>query len=348
MRNVLIIGSGGIGNRHLRGFGATGRCRLAIVEPDPSRRQAALRRYDIRQGWADVSEVDLTGFDLAVICAPAHVHVPIGRACADAGVPFLMEKPLSVSVAGVQELIEVTERQGLVARVGYIRRCGPEVMALRAGIRAGRIGTLRMASVQCGQHFPKYRPDFRETYYARPEQGGGAILDGASHMFDLLLWLLGPVREVVAFYACLELPTTAVEDSALISLRFADGCMGRVDINQFQQPNEFRFEVAGTKGNLRIDDACLQFADDDSGDWEREEFMDGMDLPAAHEARFAMQANLMLDALDGKPCLLTTLAEARDNLIVALAAKESYASGRIVKIESTPRADGPAQHTQGR
>ena len=61
------------------------------------------------------------------------------------------------------------------ARVGYVRRVAEEVVALRQQILGGKIGTLRLAYLNSSQEFPKYRPDFQRTYYARPEMGGGAI-----------------------------------------------------------------------------------------------------------------------------------------------------------------------------
>jgi predicted dehydrogenase len=106
-----------------------------------------------------------------------------------------------------------------------------------------------------------------------------------------------------------------------------------VTINQFQKPNVSTFEFIGTAGNLMIEHSALKFADDDSGNWkEQHNYMDGLVPTEAHQARFTLQANAMLDALDGKPCWLATLEEARDNLRVALAAKQSWLEKRIVRL----------------
>jgi predicted dehydrogenase len=81
-----------------------------------------------------------------------------------------------------------------------------------------------------------------------------------------------------------------------------------------------------------LDMSVLKFADDDSGRWEARDFMEGLRPMEAHEARFRLQADLFLDAVEGKPCHLATLEEARDNLRVVLAAKESYATKRIIAL----------------
>ena len=333
MKRVLIIGSGGIGRRHLRGYAATGRASLAIVEPHPERRAEAEAMFALAGSYADLSKADLSSFDLAVICAPAHLHVPLMRQCAEAGLAFMVEKPLAVTMDGVDAALEAVNRAGILARVGYIRRIAPEVLALRQQIQDGKIGNLRLAYVNSSQEFPKYRPDFQRTYYARSEMGGGAILDAASHTFDMLIWLMGQPVAVSAMYDRLVLEGTETEDTCLVNICFESGAMANVTINQFQKPNINQASFIGTAGNLSLEHSVLSFADDDSGQWkDRHDFMDGLVPTEAHQARFTIQANAMLDAIEGKPCHLATLDEARQNLKIALAAKKSWQDRVIVSI----------------
>lgn len=333
MKRVLIIGSGGIGRRHLRGYAATGRAELAIVEPHPERRAEVEATFALSQSFADLDAADLSAFDLAVICAPAHLHVPLMIKCAKAGLPFMVEKPLSVTMEGVDEALEAVAKANVLARVGYIRRIAPELLAVREQIQAGKIGDLKLAYVNSSQDFPKYRPDFQRTYYARPEMGGGAILDAASHTFDMLIWLMGQPVAVGAMYDRLVLQGTETEDTCLVNICFASGAMANVTINQFQKPNISQASFIGTRGNLALEHSVLSFADDDSGNWkDRRDYMDGLIPTEAHQARFTLQANAMLDALEGKTCHLATLEEARQNLQIALAAKKSWQDRTIVSI----------------
>ena len=333
MRSVLIVGSGGIGRRHLKGYGLTGRARLAIVEPDAGRRAEAAQLFGITEAYERIEDADLSRFDLAVICAPANWHVAMIRICAEAGLSFLVEKPLSVTMDGVDEALALVRSRGVLARVGYVRRVADEVVALREQILTGKIGALKLAYLNSSQEFPKYRPDFQRTYYARPEMGGGAILDAASHLFDLLIWLMGKPTEVSCMFDRMVLEGTDTEDTCLVTIRFAGGAMATVTINQFQKPNIARFEFIGTKGNLELEHSVLSFSDDDSGiARESRNYMDGLVPTEAHQARFCMQADAMLDALDGKSCWLATLDDARDNLRVALAAKQSWLEKRIISL----------------
>lgn len=336
MRRVLIIGSGGIGRRHLTGYRETGRARLSIVEPDEARRAAAAAEFEPELAVATLDEADIEAHDLAVICTPAHHHVALMKTCAAARLPFLVEKPLAVTLDGVDAAIAAVERAGILARVGYIRRIAPEVRQLRKQINAGKIGPLKLAYLNASQDFPRYRPDYRDTYYSRPEMGGGAILDAASHSFDLLISVMGRPVTVGAMYDRLALEGSETEDTCIVSILFENGAMANLTINQFQKRNVAQSEFIGTRGNLRLDHATLSFADDDSGHWsESRDFMEGMVPMQAHQARFTIQANTMLDALDGKPDPLARLGEARTNLAVALAAKRSWIDRRFIDLEET-------------
>lgn len=332
--SVLLIGSGGIGKRHIRGYLRTGRANLDIVEPDTDRRDECLNTYDIRRGFAHIDEAPLGDYDAAVICSPAHTHVPLGLACARAGTPFFVEKPLSVSMDGVEELCAEVAHRGLPVRVGYVRRSSAGVKELHRRAVSGDIGELKLAYVNLSQDYRKYRPDYRDIYYAKEAMGGGAILDGASHAIDLLLWIFGPIAEVCSMHDRMVFDGVECEDTALMLFRFASGGFAQLALNQFQKPNVQVFEIIGTEGNLKLDMAELTRADDDSQTWHPVSIPDGGEVPTdpmeIHEARFALQANLFLDTVSGADTVLATLDEAKQNLKVALAAKESWRTRRFV------------------
>jgi len=333
MHKAIVIGAGGIGKRHALGLTETGRVALTLVEPDEGRRHNAATQFPAAVAHAGLEGADLGSHDLAVICTPAHLHVPMMQACIDAGVSFLVEKPLAVTMDGVDATIDNVRRSGVLARVGYIRRIGPELRTMREQIEAGKIGDLKLAYVNGSQEFPKYRPDYRTTYYSRPEMGGGAVLDAASHVFDMLIWTMGKPVTVGAMYDRLVLDGSETEDTCLVTIRFESGAMANVAINQFQKRNVFTTEFIGTRGNLQMDHSTLNFTDDDSGEWsESRDFMEGLVPTAAHQARFTLQANAMLDAVEGKPDVLATLDDARTNLAVALAAKQSWREKRFIDI----------------
>ena len=93
--NVLVIGTGSIGERHVRCFGRTGRATLGICEVNPTLRRQVADRYGIERAYANVDTALQDAWDAAVICTPANLHVPMARQLADSGISMLIEKPLS-------------------------------------------------------------------------------------------------------------------------------------------------------------------------------------------------------------------------------------------------------------
>ena len=307
---------------------------LSIIDPDSKKRNHAAKLFDITNSYGDICEADLTSFDLAVICAPAHTHLPLMTKCIAAALPFMVEKPLSVSMKGVHVVLEKVRAKNLLSRVGFTRRVADELQQLHRDIQAKKIGDLKLIYMNSSQEFPKYRPDFQSTYYARPEMGGGAILDAASHLFDMLIWIVGRPKNVSCMYDRLVLQGTQTEDTCLINVRFESGAMANIVINQFQKPNTNQQEFIGTTGNLMLDHSKLIYRNSDAATpAQTRDFMDGLAPMEAHQARFAMQANYMMDALEGEPCHLATLEDAELNLRLALSAKQSWDERRIIELD---------------
>ena len=150
----------------------------------------------------------------------------------------------------------------------------------------------------------------------------------------MLIWIAGKPKQVSCMYDRLVLQGTKTEDTCLINIRFESGAMANITINQFQKPNTNLQDFIGTTGNLTLEHSKLIYRNSDAAEpAESRDFMDGLVPMDAHQARFAMQANYMLDALEGSPCHLATLEEAHLNLRLALAAKQSWDERRIIELE---------------
>src|SRR5688500_1284934 len=117
---VLIVGTGSIGERHLRCFLATGRADVAFVESNPMLARTIADRYPGVAQHNDVDAAIAAGFDVAVIATPAPLHVPLAMRLADARVAVLIEKPLAVTLDGVEQLMQVVQERGVVAGVAYV------------------------------------------------------------------------------------------------------------------------------------------------------------------------------------------------------------------------------------
>mgnify|MGYP003299566960 FL=1 len=199
MKNVLIIGAGGIGRRHIKGYLSTNRTYLSIVEPDGEKINSIQKEFSIDKAYTNIEQANLDQFDLAVICSPANMHVDAMKICAQNKLSFMVEKPLSTSVEGVDEIIQLVKKNNLFARVGYTRRNSHVSRALKDQIDNKKVGDVKLVYINSSQEFPKYRPDYQTIYYAHPEMGGGAILDAATHMIDQLIWIIGKPKHCLLY-----------------------------------------------------------------------------------------------------------------------------------------------------
>ena len=83
------------------------------------------------------------------------------KECSINQLPFMVEKPLSTSMDGVDEVIDLVKKNNLFVRVGYTRRNSHEARALKDKIHNNKIGDVKLAYVNSSQEFPKYRPDYQ-------------------------------------------------------------------------------------------------------------------------------------------------------------------------------------------
>lgn len=322
---VLVVGAGSIGERHIRCFLATGLCEVAFVEIHEELRQTIANRYSAR-GLATIEEGIATGPDVAVIATPAHLHIEMATQLAEAGIHLLIEKPLSTSETGVKQLITMVREKNLVAGVAYVYRSHP-ILTDMCQMLWGRgllvLGSPVQIVVVSGQHFPTYRPAYRETYYRDRATGGGAIQDALTHLVNAGEWFVGPVTRLVADAAHQVLPGVDVEDTVHILTRHGN-VLGSYSLNQHQAPNETTITVVCERATVRLE------VHENRGRWmvvPGNQWDERVYPPLERDELFTRQANLFLDAVEGKQPPACSLQDGLQTLRVNLAALTSVETG---------------------
>lgn len=327
--NVLIVGGGSIGERHLRCFQQIG-CDVALCETSDARRQEVAAQYGLATTFAATRDAAKQSWDGVVICTPAHLHVEHVVQLAPTTPALLIEKPLCTRRVDVERLQAATADK--VVQIAYVLRAHPAVQHVRRQLAAGQIGTLHEVTVVAGQHFPTFRPAYREIYYARRESGGGAIQDAATHLFDLIQHLAGPLDWVFCDAAHQELPGVEVEDTVHVVGR-AGRVMVSLALNQFMAPNETHVQLNGSAGSLAIrlhEQRSGQFLRGDAEwSWTEAPVRERDDL-------FRWQAENFLAAAAGRQPPLCSLDDGVRALQVNLAALASAASSSpALRVEPT-------------
>jgi predicted dehydrogenase len=253
----LIAGLGSIGRRHLRNL-------LALGERD-----IVLYRTHL----STLPDDELSGFpvetdphaalqhkpEAVIVSNPTALHLDIAIPAARAGCSLMLEKPVSHTLDRVSELQEALRAGGGRCLVGYHYRFNPGLQQTACLIDQGAIGRPLWGRAHWGEYLPDWHPweDYRTSYSARPDLGGGVILT-LSHTLDYMGWLLGQVDSVCAFTSRSGELELEVEDTAEIGLRFQNGVIGSVHMNYHQRPASHWMEIGGTSGLVHWDNASGQ------------------------------------------------------------------------------------------
>ena len=307
-RPLAVAGAGSIGRRHLENLRDLGLRDLVVLdrgsalEPEPR---------------------------AVLVCNPTALHVSTALAAARKGAHLFLEKPLSHELGGVAELEAEVRARRLVVLVGFQYRFHPGLRQVREWLRAGALGTVVSARAAWGEHLPSWHPgeDYRQSYSARRELGGGAILT-LSHPFDYLRWLLGEVTLVSAEATRRSDLEIDVEDTAVVLLRFASGALGTVALDYIQSPRRHELEIVGTRGTIRWTEATgIAVLLGREGD---PLLVSPAPAGFSRNTMFVDEMRHFLACLAGEESPLCTLADGVAALRLALAAGISARSGRAV------------------
>ena len=327
-RNILIVGVGSIGERHLRCLQATGRANVSLCEVNEELQKRIAQQYGITRAYSDLESALADSHDAAVIATPAQLHVSIAARLAEAGIHLLIEKPLSTSFEGLDSLAATLAQRDLRAAVAYVLRHEPALGAMREAIHSGRFGRPVQLVATCGQHFPTYRPAYREIYYANRATGGGAVQDAMTHIMNAGQWLVGPMDRLVADAEHQVLEGVEVEDTVHVLARHGD-LLATYSLNQHQAPSEIDITVICERGTCRCQLYRHRWAWMTSPDseWHEQRF-DGLE----RDDMFIAQANAFLDLLEGKAEPTCTLQEAAQTLTANLQVLASVEDGTWKRI----------------
>lgn len=327
---ILIVGCGSIGERHLRCFQGTGRAEVSVCDASAPLLERVARQY-AAPAFADFhAALAARRWDGVVICTPAHTHIDLALAALRHGAGVLIEKPLDTGLARVDELLRAAADARRFAAVAYVYHLMPWIREAREFLRHGALGRVLHASVAAGQHFPTFRPAYREIYYARHETGGGAIQDALTHVANAVEWLIGPATRVFCDAAHQALEGVTVEDTVNVAARHGNALVNYA-LNQFQAPNEMTLNLHCEGGSVKVEGHERRWSVWRRGAtaWEPHQTP-----PLERDDLFIAQAGAFLDGLHGQPTPLATLDEAVQTLKFNLAALASARTGQAVELAS--------------
>jgi predicted dehydrogenase len=340
----LIAGLGSIGRRHFRNLIALGEKDIVLL-----RTRKATLPDDELAGYP--VETDLTEAlrkhkpDAVIVANPTSMHLDVAIPVTEAGCHILLEKPVSHSLERLDVLQKAAEKSGSKILVGFQFRYHPTLNEARELIQSNALGKILTVHAHWGEYLPQWHPweDYRQSYAARSDLGGGVIVT-LTHPLDYLRYLLGEVESLWSFNGHISPLEVDVEDVAEIGLKFASGAVGGVHVNYFQRPPVHRLEIVGTDGTLRWDnaDGILHLSKFPApfgsfSDQPPAPVMETFSPPEGFERNqiFVAQTRHFIDVVRGETEPVCRLEDGRMALHLALAAYESQQTRRAINLTET-------------
>jgi len=334
---ILIAGLGSIGRRHFRNLLALGKKDLVLL-----RAHKATLPDDELAGYpveTDIHEALKTHQPAAVVVAnPTALHLDVAIPAAEAGCHILLEKPIADSLDRLDLLQQTAQKTGSKILVGFQFRYHPTLNKARELIQSNALGKLLTVHAHWGEYLPQWHPweDYRQSYAARDDLGGGVIRT-LTHPLDYLRYLVGKIESLWSFNGHVSPLELDVEDIAEIGLKFSNGAIGGVHLNYVQRPPRHTLEIVGSNGTLRWDnaDGVLHFIQYPApfGSYSHnppDPVIQIFSPPDGFERNqlFVSQTRHFLDMTQGESDPICTLEDGIMALRLALAARESFKSGK--------------------
>jgi len=345
MLRFALVGCGRIAKRHseLLGKGQIpGASLAAVCDVVPSRAEKIGQQFNVPY-FEDMHEMMRSvAVDVVVVLTPSGVHPQNVTELARYRKHVVVEKPMALTLSDADAMIRACDAAGVKLFVVKQNRFNVPVVKLREALEQGRFGRLVMGTV-------RVRWCRRQDYYDQDawrgtwSMDGGVLTNQASHHVDLLEWMMGDVETVYAMSrtALVDIET---EDTAVVSLRFANGALGVIEATTAARPKDLEgsISILGEGGTVEIGGFAVNelkvwnFAEPREGDEDvRGKF--SVNPPSVYGYGHEAYYNHVVDCIMHDRRQLVDGLEGRRSLELINAIYESIETGREVRMRFRPR-----------
>lgn len=342
---ILMVGLGGIGQRHVRNLRTLMGTNVDIIAYRYRNNPQVLTNHlEIEAGSDLIDKYSIKVYttlndamnqrpDVVFICNPSSLHIPVALQAAQAGYSLFIEKPLSHTMEDVEELINLVESRNIKATVGYQLRFHPCLIHLHSLLHEKVVGKVISVRAEVGEYLPGWHTyeDYRQLYASKSELGGGVILTQI-HELDYLYWLFGFPKRIFAMGGHLSSLEVDVEDNADILMECIvenQATPVSIHMDYVQRPPVRICEVLGDYGKIIVN--FREFAINVFG--RSGEQIENISYEKLGRNQLCLnQMKHFIEYLRGNSKPLLTLREAANSLKMALAAKESLQTGKAIDL----------------
>ena len=214
-----------------------------LVDTNLQRAKKLSQQYGIQRIETDYTKV-LDEVDAVIVALPNRLHTDASLFFLGQKKHVLVEKPMAVSAAECDLMIESAEGNGVSLAVAHVRRFFHNSRLIKYAIQSGMIGDIKGFSLKEGGVFNW--PAASDSYFNASQAGGGVLMDTGPHVLDLLLWWLGEPLE----FSYTDDNFGGVEASCTVKAKMKNGSEGVVKISRLV-PVDTMYVFQGTRGRLR-------------------------------------------------------------------------------------------------
>lgn len=266
---IGIVGAGMIADFHAKAVrDIQGAELVGFCDNGSGRAKLLAEKYHCRAFDGFKTLIKDPGTNLIMIASPTGNHLESAVLAAQEGKHVLCEKPMEITPARIDKMIEAHQKYGTYLGGIFPYRFNDTLKPLSQAVQKHRFGKITYAAV----HVPWWRSDqyYHDNWRGTWElDGGGALMNQSIHMIDMLLLLMGPVNEVKAIGGTLG-HRIETEDVAAAVLSFQNGAVGMIYGTTASFPGDFRrLEIRGTKGTVvQVENSFEKwvFEDEEPGD----------------------------------------------------------------------------------
>lgn len=227
---VAIVGAGTIYSSHAEAHQQLGQQLTAVADVDRPRAEGAAKQFGVRHVATDWRElIDREDVDVVDICTPPAFHREVAVAALANGKHVICEKPLAISVADCDAIMNAAERSSAKLLVVHQFRRLPFYLGMKWLLEEGHLGALHFARVQRYDPPPKHLVE-QGVWGSWKLAGGGMLMTKAIHQLDMLLGLLGPAKCVQAMMGTFLCPIES-EDHLSANIEFENGAIASLTLS---------------------------------------------------------------------------------------------------------------------
>lgn len=276
-----------------------------------------------------------------VITTETKYHTELAIRAAEAKKAIIMYKPLALTLAEADRIVDAVEKNGVPFTMGYQMRVDPQNMKIKSLIEEKVVGDPYVYRRRHGLSTHTWA-GFENTWHASAELNRDIFADDSAHPIDMLNWIFGVPETVMAEMTTMHNPKV-VNDNGVALFKYANGMIAEISCYFTCSASEITTEVYGGKGSIvqSYGDAVSTRLPRPQGQAGLKWYVDGDDTwtvspipsPAAHFERLGAQAQPFADFLYGKRPPICSVYEARDSLRMVLACYLSCREGTRVRID---------------